>query len=70
MNPHRATPVSPPDLRDQIHRIAEQLPADATWEDVRYQVDLRASVERGLADIEAGRTLSVETLLAEFGIQE
>ena len=55
-------------LSQQVHQIAEQLPPEATWDDVRYQVELRASIERGLADVKAGRVVPVEELLAEFGM--
>lgn len=58
------------DLRKQVHQIADQLPPEATWDDVRYQVELRASIERGLADIKAGRVIAVEDLIKEFGIPE
>lgn len=58
------------DLRQQVHQIADQLSPEATWDDVRYQIELRASIERGLADIEAGRVISAEDLIAEFGIRE
>ena len=68
--------LSPPEvpamstLSQKVHRIAEQLPEEATWEDVRYQVELQASIERGLADANAGRVVPVEELLAEFGVLE
>ncbi|KLD76032.1 hypothetical protein FZ025_10485 [Xanthomonas hyacinthi] len=57
-------------LSQQVHQIAEQLPPEATWDDVRYQVELHASIERGLADVKAGRVVPVEELLAEFGVLE
>ncbi len=57
-------------LRQQVHLIADALPPEATWDDVRYQVELRASVERGLADVEAGRVIAVEDLMQEFGVTE
>lgn len=57
-------------LSQQVHQIAEQLPPEATWDDVRYQVELRASIERGLADVKAGRVVPVEELLAKFGMLE
>ncbi len=62
--------MSAVDLRQQVHQIADQLPPEATWDDVRYQVELRASIERGLADIKAGRVMAVEDLIKEFGILE
>jgi predicted transcriptional regulator len=57
-------------LSQQVHQIAEQLPPEATWDDVRYQVELRASIEQGLADVKAGPVVPVEELLAEFGMPE
>lgn len=70
MSQPRASEMGTSNLRQQVHQIADQLPPEATWDDVRYQIELRASIERGLADIEAGRVISVEDLMAEFGIQE
>lgn len=57
-------------LRQHVHQIADALPPEATWDDVRYQVELRASIERGLADVEAGRVIAVEDLIREFGVVE
>ncbi len=57
-------------LSQQVHQIADALPPEATWDDVRYQIELKASVERGLADAKAGRVVPVEELLAEFGVFE
>jgi len=57
-------------LPEQVHQIADRLPPGATWDDVRYQIELRASIERGLADSRAGRLIPVEELLREFGIAE
>ena len=56
------------DLRKQVHHIAYKLPPEATCDDVRHQVELHASIERGLVDIEAGRVIPVEELRAESGV--
>lgn len=55
-------------LRQHVHQIAEALPSEATWDDVRYQVELHASIERGVADVQAGRVIPVEDLMKEFGV--
>jgi len=55
-------------IREETHRIAAQLPDDATWEDVFYEVYVRQSVEAGLADCEAGRLLSVEEVRSKLGL--
>lgn len=53
-------------LRQQVHHIADELPAEATWEDVMYQVELHASIARGLAEAKAGNTLAAEDLLVQL----
>lgn len=57
-------------IRQQMRRLAEELPAGATWQDVRYQVELRASIERGVEQSERGATVAHEDILKEFGIDE
>lgn len=57
-------------IQQKVHELADHLPSDATWEDVRYQVELRSSIERGLAQSEAGKTIPHEDILKEFGIAE
>ena len=57
-------------IRQKVHELADRLPSDATWEDVRYEVELRASIERGLAQSEAGQTIAHDDILKEFGITE
>lgn len=70
MTLQRTPAMRPPSVRDQVHQIADALAPEATWEDVRYQIELRASIERGLADIGAGRVVSFAELMAEFDIAE
>lgn len=57
-------------VSQQVHRIADQLPPGAGWDEVLYQIQLRASIERGLDDLKQGRSTSVESLMAEFGVLE
>lgn len=64
------TTVSAPSTKRQAHELIDTLPDSATWEDVAYEVELRASIERGLADSDAGRIVAVEDLMKELGIEE
>ncbi|HWY25030.1 MAG TPA: hypothetical protein VNX47_08925 [Nevskia sp.] len=57
-------------ISDKLHQLADQLPRNATWSDVRYQVELQASIERGLAQSDAGQTIAHEDILRDFGIAE
>lgn len=53
-------------LRQQVHHIADELPPEATWDDVMYQVELHASIERGLVQAKAGNTIPAEDVLAQL----
>jgi predicted transcriptional regulator len=46
--------------KDTVRAILDQLPEDCTLDDVQYHLYVVQAVERGLADVEAGRTLSHE----------
>lgn len=59
-----------PPLKQQAHALIENLPDTATWDDVVYEAELRASIEHGLADAQAGRVVAVEDMMKEFGIEE
>lgn len=41
-----------------------------TWDDVVYEMAVRRSIERGLADADAGRLTDVEDVRREFGLPE
>ena len=57
-------------VKEELLRIAEQLPADATWDDVVYQVYVHQSIEAGLKDCQEGRTISVEEVRRRLGLPE
>ena len=50
------------DVKREACALIDELPDNATWQDIAYQIGVRASIERGLDDAEAGRTLSTEEL--------
>lgn len=59
-----------PSVKRLAHELIDKLPDSATWDDVAYEAELRASIERGLADAESGRIIAVEDLMQELGIEE
>ena len=59
-----------PPLKQQAHALVDNLPESATWDDLAYEAELRASVDRGLADSEAGRVVAIEDMMKEFGVEE
>jgi predicted transcriptional regulator len=62
-------PGNTPPLKQQAHEMIDNLPESATWDDVAYEAELRASIEHGLGDAEAGRILTVDDLMEEFGVE-
>jgi len=57
-------------IQDQVHALADQLSPQSTWADVKYHVALCESIERGLADADAGKVFTHEEILHEFGLAE
>jgi predicted transcriptional regulator len=55
-------------VRDEARRLVDQLPDDATWDDLLYQVYVRQSVDAGLADVQAGRVIPVEEVRRRLGL--
>ncbi len=41
--------------KEEIRRILDALPDDATWEDVQYSIYVRERVERGKAEAAEGK---------------
>ena len=46
--------------KEEVMRILERLPEDVSMEDIQYHIYVRQKIDHGLADIEAGRTISEE----------
>jgi predicted transcriptional regulator len=44
--------------KDEVLRILESLPEDATLEDIQYRIYVRQAITSGLRDIDQGRTVS------------
>ncbi len=56
--------------KQQAHELLARLPDDASWDDVVYQMAARRSIERGLADVQAGRLTDLKEVLAELGVPD
>ncbi|MBA3917452.1 MAG: hypothetical protein C0516_02560 [Gemmatimonas sp.] len=54
------------DIRPEAKRLIDQLPAEASWEDLAYEVYVRQSVEQGIADADAGRTVDHQAALGRI----
>jgi hypothetical protein len=63
-------PMSQPTIKDEALKLVEQLPDDATWEDLMYSIYVRQTIEKGLQDSRAGRLTSHEDIKAQYGLPE
>ena len=53
-------------VKEEARRLVEQLPDDATWEDLQYQIDFRQAVRAGLDDSHAGRVVPLAEAKRQF----
>ncbi len=55
-------------VKEEAKRLVEQLPENSTWDDLMHQIYVRQSIEAGLADSKAERTITVEQVREKFGL--
>jgi hypothetical protein len=55
-------------IKSDARRLVDQLPDDATWEDLMYQIYVRQAVDAGLKDVEEGRIISVAEVRKRLGL--
>jgi predicted transcriptional regulator len=56
------------DVKSSAREAIEQLPEDATWDDVMYRIYVRQKIEAGLRDVENGDTVTIEEVRNRFGL--
>lgn len=56
------------DIRQEARQIIDELPKDATWDDIMYRLYVRQCIEDGIRDADAGRVISVEEVRRRFGL--
>ena len=55
--PHLAVMDEPRNIKPDARLLVDGLPDSATWDDLAYEIYVRQSIERGLADSDAGRVI-------------
>ncbi len=56
------------DIKAAAHQLIEALPVNATWDDLKYAIYVRQSIEAGLADVAAGRLIDNNDVRRQFGL--
>jgi predicted transcriptional regulator len=53
-------------VKEAARQIIENLPDQATWDDLMYELYVKQKIEEGLSDIEGGRTVPHEQVKREL----
>jgi len=57
-------------IKEVAHRLVDQLPDDASWDDLMDLLFVRQSIEAGIQDADADRVESVTDVRRSFGLPE
>ncbi len=60
--------MSAQSVKEAAHELIDQMPDDAGWDEVVYRMAVRRSIEKALAQAEAGELIPQEEIEREFGI--
>lgn len=55
-------------VKEEARHLVEELPENASWDDLMYKIYVRQAIEAGLEDSKAGRTIDVREVRAKFGL--
>lgn len=53
-------------IKDEAKKIIENLPENATWEDLMYQFYVKKRIETGIKEIENGEVISHDEVKKRF----
>jgi hypothetical protein len=56
-------------IKEDARRLVERLPADATWEDLQYEIYVRQAIDAGLKDSRDRRIVPAEEVRRQFGLE-
>ena len=56
--------------KEDAHKLVDQLPPNATWDDLMHEIYVREAIEKGLDDSRAGRTKDVSEIRKKYGLPE
>jgi len=56
-------------VKEQMQDLIDDLPEEATWEDLMEQIYVRQSIEKGLKDSREGKTIEVTEVREKFNLK-
>ncbi|MCP9494636.1 MAG: hypothetical protein MSG64_09295 [Pyrinomonadaceae bacterium MAG19_C2-C3] len=57
-------------VKEQAQRLIDELPDDATWDDLMHRIYVRQAIDAGLADSRNGRVVSHDEAKRRLGLTE
>lgn len=57
-------------VKEEARKLIDELPDDATWEELEHKIYVRRKIERGLESIEQGDTLSTDEVRRRLGLDK
>jgi predicted transcriptional regulator len=58
------------DVKTSAREAIDQLPDDATWDDVMYRIYVRQKIEAGLRDVAHGDAVTTAEVRKRFGLSD
>ncbi len=55
-------------IKEKAHRLLDNLPDSATWEDLIYRIYVRQAIEAGVKDSDEGQTVDAKEVRKRFGL--
>lgn len=56
--------------KEKAHTLIDNLPENATWDDLMYEIYVSESIEKGLEDSQTGRTKDVREVREKYGLKK
>lgn len=57
-------------IKTSAHELIDQLPESVSWSELAYHIEVRASIERGIEDADAGRTYTTDEVKKRLGLTQ
>jgi len=54
--------------KEDAHKLIDQLPPNATWDDLMHDIYVREAIEKGIEDSESGRTKDVSEIRKKYSL--
>jgi len=55
-------------FKQEAHKLIDQLPESAGWDELIYQVAMQRAIQQGMAEANAGKLIPVEDLLKDYAL--